>query len=127
MMLRKGHIFKWYMGVFLVFLYAPAILLPVFAFNDSSIVSFPLKGFTTKWFAVLQTTEALHVAVRNSLMIAVTTALFSTLFGCASRTCLHPVCLSCPSVHNGIYYVADGLARNNHRGVFVGCDHTDGI
>ena len=81
MMLRKGHIFKWYMGVFLVFLYAPAILLPVFAFNDSSIVSFPLKGFTTKWFAVLQTTEALHVAVRNSLMIAVTTALFSTLFG----------------------------------------------
>ena len=77
----KGYLFKWYVVLFLVFLYAPAILLPVFAFNDSSIVSFPLKGFTTKWFEVLQSTEALHVAVRNSLMIAVTTAIFSTLFG----------------------------------------------
>ena len=80
-MLGRGHFFKWYMGIFLVFLYAPAILLPVFAFNDSSVVSFPLKGFTTKWFTVLQTTDSLHVAVRNSLMIAVTTAIFSTLFG----------------------------------------------
>ena len=75
-MLGRGHFFKWYMGIFLVFLYAPAILLPVFAFNDSSVVSFPLKGFTTKWFTVLQTTDSLHVAVRNSLMIAVTTAIF---------------------------------------------------
>ena len=76
----KGYFFKWYIALFLVFLYAPAILLPVFAFNDSSIVSFPLKGFTTKWFEMLQSTDALHVAVRNSLMIAVTTAIFSTLF-----------------------------------------------
>ena len=81
MMRGKGYFFKWYVALFLVFLYAPAILLPVFAFNDSRIVSFPLKGFTTKWFEVLQSTEALHVAVRNSLMIAVTTAIFSTLFG----------------------------------------------
>ena len=81
MMRGKGYFFKWYVALFFVFLYAPAILLPVFAFNDSSIVSFPLKGFTRKWFEVLQSTEALHVAVRNSLMIAVTTAIFSTLFG----------------------------------------------
>ena len=77
----KGYLFKWYVVLFLVFLYAPAVLLPVFAFNDSSIVSFPLKGFTIKWFEVLQSTEALHVAVRNSLIIAVTTAIFSTAFG----------------------------------------------
>ena len=54
MMRGNGYLFKWYVALFLVFLYAPAILLPVFAFNDSSIVSFPLKGFTTKWFEVLQ-------------------------------------------------------------------------
>ena len=39
MMRGKGYLFKWYVALFLVFLYAPAILLPVFAFNDSSIVS----------------------------------------------------------------------------------------
>ena len=80
-MKNQGRFLKWFMGLFLVFLYAPAFLLPVFAFNDSSIVSFPLKGFTTKWFSVLQSTEPLHIAARNSVMIAVITALFSTLFG----------------------------------------------
>lgn len=68
-------------GLFLVFLYAPALLLPVFAFNSSPTIAFPLKGFTTEWFVMLWQTEALHGAVRNSLMIAVTTALLSTLLG----------------------------------------------
>ena len=72
---------KTYIVVFMVFLYAPAILLPVFAFNDSSIVSFPLKGFTTEWFTVLWETEALHTSAKNSLMIAVTSAVLATFFG----------------------------------------------
>ena len=65
----------------MVFLYAPAILLPVFAFNNSSIVSFPLKGFTTDWFIVLAETEALHTSAKNSLMIAVVSAVLATFFG----------------------------------------------
>ena len=35
---------------YLIFLYGPIILLPIFAFNDSTVVAFPLKGFTTQWF-----------------------------------------------------------------------------
>ena len=72
---------KTYIVVFMVFLYAPAILLPVFAFNNSSIVSFPLKGFTTDWFIVLAETEALHTSAKNSLMIAVVSAVLATFFG----------------------------------------------
>ena len=68
-------------ALFLVFLYAPALLLPVFAFNDSSIVSFPLKGFTWDWFIVLWETETLHGAAWNSFVIALSTAVFSTLLG----------------------------------------------
>ena len=49
--------------------------------NDSSIVSFPLKGFTWEWFNVLWETEALHGAAWNSFVIALTTAVFSTLLG----------------------------------------------
>ena len=75
----KSRFFNWFIGFFLLFLYAPAILLPVFAFNASSIVSFPLTGFTTDWFSVLLTNGTLHVAARNSLLIAITTAIFSTL------------------------------------------------
>ncbi len=76
-----------YVVVYLVFLYLPVMLLPIFAFNDSSIVAFPLKGFTLDWFILLWETEALHGAVLNSLVIAGITAFISTLLGlCAARS-----------------------------------------
>ncbi len=82
----KGRGLFFYAGIYLLFLYAPIILLPIFAFNDSTIIAFPLSGFTTGWFAELATIDALHDAVRNSLFIAVLTAIFSTLLGlCAAR------------------------------------------
>ncbi|MEO0486624.1 MAG: ABC transporter permease [Pseudomonadota bacterium] len=75
-----------YAIAYLVFLYAPILLLPLFAFNDSTIIAFPLKGFTFGWFVELWETQALHDAVKNSLTIAVLTAVFSTLLGiCAAR------------------------------------------
>ncbi len=71
---------------YLVFLYAPIVLLPLFAFNDATIIAFPLSGFTTDWFAELMTTNALYRAVQNSLFIAVMTAVLSTVLGvCAAR------------------------------------------
>lgn len=75
-----------YAIAYLIFLYAPIALLPIFAFNDGTIIAFPLQGFTTQWFAELRTTPALHEAVRNSLIIAVTSAVIATLLGiCAAR------------------------------------------
>ncbi len=75
-----------YALAYLLFLYAPIILLPLFAFNDGTIIAFPLSGFTTNWFAELTENKALHAAVRNSLFIALMTAIFSTLLGmCAAR------------------------------------------
>lgn len=73
-----------YAFAYLVFLYAPIIILPLFAFNDSAIIAFPLQGFTTEWFRELAGIEAMHAALRNSLFIAVMTALFSTLLGIAA-------------------------------------------
>ncbi|MEM6729115.1 MAG: ABC transporter permease, partial [Pseudomonadota bacterium] len=75
-----------YAIAYLVFLYLPIFLLPLFAFNDSTIIAFPLDGFTFRWFVELWNTPALHTALRNSLFIAVLTAIFSTLLGiCAAR------------------------------------------
>ncbi|WP_393960503.1 ABC transporter permease [Roseovarius sp. S4756] len=76
-----------YAVVYMVFLYAPVLLLPLFAFNDATVVAFPLSGFTTKWFDLLWGTDALHGAVRNSAIVAVSTAVISTLLGaCAARS-----------------------------------------
>ena len=39
-----------YAVLYFLFLYAPIFLLPIFAFNDSAIISFPLSGVTLDWF-----------------------------------------------------------------------------
>ena len=77
----KGGWFKSYTIVYLVFLYAPILLLPLFAFNNATTVAFPLEGFTTKWFGQLWTEPALHKALKNSLIIAVSSAVISTMLG----------------------------------------------
>ena len=73
-----------YVIAYLLFLYAPIALLPLFAFNDSTVIAFPLDDFTTKWFAELWTVEALHAALWNSLVIAVVSTLLATLLGLAA-------------------------------------------
>lgn len=68
-------------GLYLIFLYAPIILLPLFAFNDGTIIAFPLRGFTLGWFADLANTPALHEATLNSLIIACSVAVLATCLG----------------------------------------------
>jgi len=75
-----------YAYLYLIFLFAPIFLLPIFAFNDGTVVAFPLQGFTTDWFAALWDRDSLHRALGNSLFIAVVTATLSTILGiCAAR------------------------------------------
>ena len=77
---------KAYAYGYLLFLYAPIVLLPLFAFNDSEIIAFPIEGYSTRWFDQLWTNESLHASVRNSLFIAAMTAVFATTLGiCAAR------------------------------------------
>ncbi len=84
--MKGGRALYIYALGYLLFLYAPILLLPLFAFNNSTIIAFPLKGFTTRWFAQLAEIEALHAAVLNSLIIALSTALLATVLGiCAAR------------------------------------------
>lgn len=70
-----------YAYLYLLFLYAPIVLLPLFAFNDGTVVAFPLRGFTTAWFTGLAETPALHEAAINSLIVAAVTAILATCLG----------------------------------------------
>ncbi|MBL4813842.1 MAG: ABC transporter permease [Rhodobacteraceae bacterium] len=82
----KGFGLRAYAIAYLIFLYAPIVLLPIFAFNSGTIIAFPLQSFTTEWFVALAGKSALHDAVGNSLYIAVLTAVLSTLLGiCTAR------------------------------------------
>lgn len=70
-----------YGGLFLVFLYAPVLLLPIFSFNDSTVAVFPLKGFTFKAYGQMINNPALIAALKNSLVVAVGVSVVSTVFG----------------------------------------------
>lgn len=77
-MKSNGNGLRIYAILYLAFLYAPIILLPMFSFNDGTIIAFPLKGFTFKWFAKMAEDGVLHDAVINSLIVASCTAVLST-------------------------------------------------
>ena len=70
-----------YVIAYLVFLYLPVALIPLFSFNDSVQAAFPLKGFTLTWYATLAGNEALTGALENSLMIGLFAASLATLCG----------------------------------------------
>jgi spermidine/putrescine transport system permease protein len=70
-----------YALLYLAFLYVPVLVLPVFSFNDSQFIAFPLSGFTTRWYAALAADSAMLHALGNSLKVGAVTALLSTLLG----------------------------------------------
>ena len=77
----KSPSLRVYAIAYLIFLYAPIILLPMFALNDSKVVQFPLKGFTFEWFREMTQDAQLGSAVKNSLIIAFSSATLSTVLG----------------------------------------------
>ena len=80
-MMRPSKIFTSFVVLYLIFLYAPVMLLPIFAFNDSAVIAFPLKGFTLGWFEGLANETTLYVALKNSLIVAVSASILSTCLG----------------------------------------------
>ncbi len=79
--MRKAPFLGGFALLYLLFLYGPIIILPLFAFNDSRIVAFPLTGFTTEWFAEMFQDQMLHRAVGNSMIIALSSATLATVLG----------------------------------------------
>lgn len=77
----EGSGLRIYTVLYLLFLYAPIILLPLFAFNSGTIIAFPLEGFTTKWFDQMIGNATLRRALFNSLTIAVSASILATCLG----------------------------------------------
>ena len=70
-----------YVLAYLVFLYLPVSLIPLFSFNDSVQAAFPLQGFTLAWYATLLGNPTLSGALVNSLTIGAVAATGATLCG----------------------------------------------
>ncbi|MGM4985706.1 MULTISPECIES: ABC transporter permease [Rhizobium] len=77
----RGGWLRWYVGLYLVFLYLPVALIPLFSFNDSIQAAFPLKGFTFAWYETLIGNETLTGALMTSISIGLAAAVIATLCG----------------------------------------------
>lgn len=86
MKLRGRHILWTYLIAYIAILYLPVLMLPLFSFNTSATPKFPLTGFTFKWYVSLAGNETMLRAARNSLLVGVIVAVFSTVLGiCTAR------------------------------------------
>lgn len=70
-----------YTITYLAFIYIPVLFLPLFSFNDSIYIAFPLKGFTLDWYTQMINSSALVVALGNSLKVGAVVAVLSTVLG----------------------------------------------
>ena len=77
---RYGALTAYVVG-YLVFLYGPVLLLPLFSFNNSLYISFPLKGFTFEWYRQMVDNEQLMESLQASLKVAVGVSVVSTILG----------------------------------------------
>lgn len=68
---------------FIVFLYAPTLVLVIFSFNDSTVAAFPLAGFTSKWYSGAWAEPTIRDALVNSVKVATGVAIATTLVGTA--------------------------------------------
>lgn len=76
----KQWLFNGYSGLVYLFLYAPIILLIVYSFNKSRFPTF-WTGFTLEWYRVLFNDDLVGIALKNSLIVSISSTIISTIIG----------------------------------------------
>ena len=74
---------KIYTALILLFLFAPIVILIVFSFNGSNSTAV-MSGFSLQWYAELFHNSNILEAVRNTLVLAVSSAVIATVMGTAA-------------------------------------------
>lgn len=77
--MNAKRVLSTYVAGYILFLYLPVALIPLFSFNDSIQAALPLKGFTLAWYRTLFATPAIAGALRTSVVIALSAASLATL------------------------------------------------
>ena len=75
----------WVLRIFfalvVLFLYAPIVILVIFSFNDSAFPSFPLSGFTWRWYHQFLVNGELRAALETSAIVAALSSVGAVLLG----------------------------------------------
>ncbi len=86
---RNGRRFmRVFFALVVVFLYAPIAILLVFSFNKASVPSFPLSGFTLRWYHDFLHNSAMRGALETSAMVAAVSSVIAVSFGILASVAL---------------------------------------
>jgi spermidine/putrescine transport system permease protein len=75
------RVLRGYFALVVLFLYAPILVLLVFSFNNSDLPSFPLSGFTLRWYRDFFANGALRGALGTSAIVAALSSVGAVLLG----------------------------------------------
>ncbi|WP_020593979.1 ABC transporter permease [Kiloniella laminariae] len=70
----------WTVAVYL-FMFLPVAVVVLLSFNDNQFGSFPITGFSFRWFIELWQNDAILRAFKTSIVLGALTALISTILG----------------------------------------------
>ncbi|MBQ8370637.1 MAG: ABC transporter permease [Clostridia bacterium] len=82
-----GNIF---LALIYIILYAPLLVMVFFSFNEAKSTTV-FTGFSLKWYAELFSSSNTMMALRNTLVLAVTSALIATVIGTAAAVYMYNV------------------------------------
>ena len=82
-----GNIF---LALIYIILYAPLLVMVFFSFNEAKSTTV-FTGFSLKWYAELFSSSNTMTALRNTLVLAVTSALIATVIGTAAAVYMYNV------------------------------------
>jgi spermidine/putrescine transport system permease protein len=94
-MMSRAKIFNWrhtpgfgtLTASILVFLYAPLLILVIYAFNGSRMVTV-WEGFSVRWFVAVAENGDIRGAAENTLIVAIAATIASTLIAIAAALAL---------------------------------------
>jgi spermidine/putrescine transport system permease protein len=69
------------LALFLVFMLGPIVLVVVFSFGSNALIGFPMGALSFDWYLKLVGDTGFHAAFWTSLIVALSTAILSTLTG----------------------------------------------
>lgn len=85
---RTRKILQAYSILVYLFLYVPIIVLMVYSFNSSELIT-AWEGFTLRWYEKMFQNGAIFDAAKNSVLIALLTTVFSCIIGTMAALALH--------------------------------------
>ncbi len=82
---RSWHYgFRILCGLILTFLIVPVLVIIPLSFNAEPYFTYPMPGFSLRWYVDFLTNDVWSLAIKNSLIVAVSATLLSTALGTLS-------------------------------------------